>query len=418
MSGYLEAVGNAKAERDPGHMKTRALIALLLVAACGGRASQEGILPLSSFRLESRGIGESGRVVVTGAQNEKWEIVALRVVAFGREFSVPAEKLAGLAELRANGVRISYEGGFSGFGGRTIYIQLQMGFTSSTRREALITVTEEGKIDVGAVESRGAPSTKRPPSLLPPSSGPSPSAALLARSSERGGEAAAEDRSEALRIIVPRHCATDRLLMVTHLTGPFGGRGDCIRGTDGQTSYVLPLYPNSTDPSVGHGRAETVRIIAYCPGQQIATLELSDLDNLKSHEVAILFSDLSTRRIQCRVEFPDDVPKRPFKLVAIYMANSEHQFFRIFDGFLTQFEVLRTLVPESGEAQLMIPDFSRDRFTTNQTARNTIHFSAYDMETGNPAFELSPEELPAHEVLPDTLILRASPHREATHRGD
>lgn len=393
-------------------------ITFLVACAVGARASQEGILPLSSFRLESLGIGESGRVVVTGAQNEKREIVALRVVAFGKEFSVPPEKLAGLAELRANGIRISYEGGYPGLGGERIYVQLQMGFTSSTHRQALITVTEEGKIDVGPVESPGAPSVGRPATRLPPSSGPSPSAASLARSSERGGQVAAEERSETLRILVPWRCATDRLLMVTHLTGPFGGRGDFIRGADGQTSYLLPLHPSSKDPSVGAGRAETVRIIAYCPGQQIATLELLDLDNQRSPEVAIPFIALPARRAQCRIEFPDNFPKRRFELVAIYMANSEHQFFRIFDGFLTQFEVLRTLVPESGEAQLVIPDFSRDRFTTNQTEGNSIHFSAYDMETGNPAFELSPEELPAHEVLPDTLILRASPHREATHRGD
>lgn len=398
----------------------RALCFMTVFLGCTGStpASQEGILPLSSFRLESLGIGESGRVVVTGAQNEKWEIVALRVVAFGKEFSVPPEKLAGLAELRANGVRISYCAGYRGFGGRTIYIQFQMGFTSSTRREALITVTEEGKIDVGAVESRGAPSTKRPPSLLPPSSGPSPSAASLARSSERGGQAAAEDRSEALRIIVPRHCATDRLLMVTHLTGPFGGRGDFIRGTDGQASYVLPLYPNSTDPSVGHGRAETVRIIAYCPGQQIATLELPDLDNLKSPEVAIPFIALPARRVQCRIEFPDDVPKRRFELVAYYRAYSGNEFFRISHGFVPQFEFLRTPVPESGEVELVIPDFSRDRFTTNQTFGNSISFSARESGTFYRAFELFPEELSAREEIPETLILRASPNRGGPHGGN
>ncbi|GEM_PF-1568118 len=390
-------------------------MALLLIAAGGGRASQEGILPLSSFRLESLGIGESGRVVVTGAQNEKWEIVALRVNAFGKDFVVPPDKLAGLAELRANGIRISYEGGYPGLGGRTIYIQLQMGFTSSTHRQALITVTEEGKIDVGAVESRGAPSVGRPASRLPPSLGASPPTSSLAPSSQEGGRAARENPSEALRIIVPRHCATDRLLMVTHLTGPFGGRGDFIRGIDGQTSYVLPLYPNSTDPSVGAGRAGTVRIIAYCPGQQIATLELLDLKDMKSREVAVPFSELPARRIQCRVEFPRDVPRRRFKLVANYMAYSGHRFFRIADGFVTQFKVLQTVVPESGEARLMIPDFSEDRFTTNQTAANSIHFAAYELETGNPAFDLSPEELPAHEVIPATLILKVAPLRGAAH---
>ena len=388
-------------------------MALLVVAAGCARASQEGILPLSSFRLESLGIGESGRVIVTGAQNEKREIVALRVVAFGKEFSVPAEKLAGLAGLWANGIRISYEGGYRGFGGRTIYIQLQMGFTSSTSKQALIAVTEEGKIEVRAVESRDVPSTKRPPSLLPPSSGPSPSAALLARSPAEGGEAAAEERIEALRILVPRHCARDRLVMMTHLTGPFGGRRDCIRGTDGQTSYLLPLHPSSKDPSVGPGRAETVRIIAYCPGQQIATLELLDLDNLKSPEVAIPFSALPARRVQCRIEFPDDVPKRRFELGAYYRAYSGNEFFRISHGFVPQFEFLRTSVPESGEVELVIPDFSRDRFTTNQTFGNSISFSAREPGTYYRAFELFPEELLAREEIPETLLLRASPNRGA-----
>lgn len=398
----------------------RALCFMTVFLGCTGStpASQEGILPLSSFRLESLGIGESGRVVVTGAQNEKREIVALRVVAFGKAFSVPADKLAGLAELWANGVRISYEAGYPGFGGERIYIQLQMGFTSSTHRQALITVTEEGKIDVGPVDSPGAPSVGRPATRPPPSSGVLPPAPVLTRSPERGGGAVKEDRSEALRILVPRHCATDRLLMVTHLTGPFGGRSDFIRGADGQTSYPLPLYPSSKDPSVGAGRAETVRIIAYCPGQQIATLELPDLDDLKSHEVAMPFIALPARRVQCRVEFPKDVPKRPFELVAYYRAYSGNEFLRIRHGFVPQFEILRTSVPGSGEARLMIPDFSRDRFTTNQTFGNSISFSAGEPGTYYRAFELFPEELPAREEIPETLILRASPNRGATHRGD
>lgn len=159
-------------------MRVLHIVTALLAFAAVAPASQLGILPLSSFRLESRGIGESGRVVITGTQNEKSEIVSLRVVAFGKEFIVPAEKLAGLAELRPNGIRICYEGGYPALGGRTIYIQLQMGFTSTTHKQALITITEEGKIDVGAVDARDAPPAQ-PHSVLPPSSGAAPSAASM-----------------------------------------------------------------------------------------------------------------------------------------------------------------------------------------------------------------------------------------------
>lgn len=134
-----------------GTMK-RVLFILLLAVASAAYASQEGILALSSFRLESAGIGSSGKVVVEGKQNEKSQIVSLKVSAFGKDYVVPKEKLAGLSELLANGIRISYEAGYAELGGRTIYVQLQMGFTSHTRMQVLVTVTEDGKIEVGKIE--------------------------------------------------------------------------------------------------------------------------------------------------------------------------------------------------------------------------------------------------------------------------
>jgi hypothetical protein len=56
------------------------------------------------------------------------------------------------SRLRANGVRISYEAGYTGLGGRTIYIQFQSGFTSGTREQALVTLTEDGKVEVSESE--------------------------------------------------------------------------------------------------------------------------------------------------------------------------------------------------------------------------------------------------------------------------
>ena len=67
---------------------------------------------------------------------------------------VSKEKLATLGELRSNGIRISYEAGYAKLGGRTIYINLQMGFTSGTKKQALITVWESGKIEVGEIKKK------------------------------------------------------------------------------------------------------------------------------------------------------------------------------------------------------------------------------------------------------------------------
>ena len=135
-------------------MKKLIIAILFLAVTCIVRASQEGILAFSSFRLESDGIGSSGKVVVEGKQNEKRQIVTMRISAFGKEYVVPKEKLAQLVELPANGIRISYEAGYKELGGRMIYIQLQMGFTSSTKKQALITLTENGKIEVSEIQTR------------------------------------------------------------------------------------------------------------------------------------------------------------------------------------------------------------------------------------------------------------------------
>lgn len=133
--------------------KRLALAALVFGVASSSYASQEGILAFSSFRLESNGIGSSGKIKVEGKQNDKAQIVELKIRAFGKDYVVPPEKLGQLSEQRSNGVRISYEAGYEGLGGRTVYIQLQMGFTSHTVKNALITITESGKIEVSKTQN-------------------------------------------------------------------------------------------------------------------------------------------------------------------------------------------------------------------------------------------------------------------------
>jgi hypothetical protein len=137
-------------------MKTLPILMALVLGACSAPASQEGILALSSFRLESPGIGGSGKVVVEGKQNERNRIARLKISAFGKDYSIPENKLAPLAGVAWNGVRISYEAGYAELGGRTIYVQFQTGFTSGTRAAALITLTEDGKVKVSGPDTKGA----------------------------------------------------------------------------------------------------------------------------------------------------------------------------------------------------------------------------------------------------------------------
>jgi hypothetical protein len=128
----------------------KSLIAVIALASfvSSAQASKEGILPLSNFRIESDGIGNSGKVIVEGKQGKDDRLLSLKVTAFGKEYVIPKNQLAELKGVAANGVLLSYEGGYRQTGGRTIYVQLQMGFTSSTRTRALITLTEDGTIQI------------------------------------------------------------------------------------------------------------------------------------------------------------------------------------------------------------------------------------------------------------------------------
>lgn len=109
-------------------------------------AAKEGILPLSRFHIESVGIGDSGKIVVDGQQNERSQISHLTVHAFGKVYVVPQKNLDQLTEMTINGIQLSYTHGYKELGGREIYIQFQKGFTSGSVAQATLIINENGEI--------------------------------------------------------------------------------------------------------------------------------------------------------------------------------------------------------------------------------------------------------------------------------
>ncbi len=62
-------------------------------------ASREGVLELSAFSIESKGIGSSGPISISGKKNEKEEFVSLKVTAFGKEYEISNEDLKIIPKL-------------------------------------------------------------------------------------------------------------------------------------------------------------------------------------------------------------------------------------------------------------------------------------------------------------------------------
>lgn len=123
-------------------------LSVALLAPMPGRASQEGVLRLNEFRLSSQGIGDSGPVVVSGAQSDD-RFVALRVEAFGRVQSLPAGELGKLKGGLVNGLQLTFDSGYRQLGGRTIYIHLSKGFTSGVQETQVVSLDEQGQWKVG-----------------------------------------------------------------------------------------------------------------------------------------------------------------------------------------------------------------------------------------------------------------------------
>jgi hypothetical protein len=121
------------------------LILIFGMLAGGVSASQEGLLVLKAFALDSPGIGDSGPVKVSGAQSDRG-ITLLRIEAFGKTFNVGHDQLRQLRGFNANGVQITYLGGYVELGGRTIYVIFHQGFTSRTVAQRY--VQENGSVAV------------------------------------------------------------------------------------------------------------------------------------------------------------------------------------------------------------------------------------------------------------------------------
>jgi len=124
------------------------IIVIILFLTSDVFASQEGVLTLSEFTIQSKGIGESGPVIISGKQNDKNEFTELTIKAFGKVYKLSEEDLKKIPEKYYNGIQLSYEAGYKELGGKTLYIVLMSGFLSGIREKTLITITESDSVRV------------------------------------------------------------------------------------------------------------------------------------------------------------------------------------------------------------------------------------------------------------------------------
>jgi hypothetical protein len=110
-------------------------------------ASKEAPLGFNSFYFSSEGVGASGQVTIKGSQDSTG-IQSLTINAFDREYKISKQYLTKLGIISANQIHISYEYGYYGPGGRSLYIRLTRGGVGGSASGKILTLRANGKIRI------------------------------------------------------------------------------------------------------------------------------------------------------------------------------------------------------------------------------------------------------------------------------
>ena len=177
------------------------------------------------------------------------------------------------------------------------------------------------------------------------------------------------------------------------LTGPFGGYGGLVQPESKKTSFDI-------DPFVEGRPAENIKIIAYLPGCEVATLDLT-------------FSGTSVERwIDCfplgSVSFRGEVLptsvtlKQDEQIEISYLAMWSHEFYGIADGPVTTIRLKTFRLNRDGKFEVRLPDLYQQSILRN----GALEFILQDVKTGNIIAFLRPTE--ATPNSPNWLRLQAA----------
>jgi hypothetical protein len=192
------------------------------------------------------------------------------------------------------------------------------------------------------------------------------------------GQDSASGHAPKISLTLPSDIPSDTVQISYFMSGPFGGYGDLVGTTKGRHTYELVA-------SVGGKAAASVKIIAYLPGCEIATLEIPMQDTALSRSLSCKLLG----RILLRGQISPVSITRDYQAAEVevdYLAMWDHQFFGIVDGPVTSLHVASVIPDEKGQFEVAVPDFSRQ---TN-LGEGEFQFTLRQTTTGNIIASLEP----------------------------
>lgn len=176
--------------------------------------------------------------------------------------------------------------------------------------------------------------------------------------------------SPKVSLAIPSGIASETVQIEYFLTGPFGGYGGFVKAERERASYAIA-------PFVDGRAASNIKVIAYLPGCEVVTFDLT-------------FSDIPVERwLDCHpldsISFRGQVLSaskllgQNREIEVNYLAMWSHRFWGISDGSVTTIR-LGTARPDSdGKFEIMLPDF----YKQSSLGDGAIQFILRDVRTGN-----------------------------------
>ena len=140
--------------------------------------------------------------------------------------------------------------------------------------------------------------------------------------------AAAQDsasrQAPKISLTLPSDIPCEPVQINYFMIGPFGGYGDFVRAEKGRSTYGIVA-------SLVGKPAANVKVIAYLPGCEIATLEIpTQGTNLSRSLSCKLLGRILLRGQISPISITQDY--QPAEVEVDYLAMWDHQFFSIMDG--------------------------------------------------------------------------------------
>jgi hypothetical protein len=176
-------------------------------------------------------------------------------------------------------------------------------------------------------------------------------ALLVAAVPVAAGQDSPSPHAPKISLTLPSDIPSETVQISYFMIGPFGGYGDLVRTEKGRSTYDVVA-------SVDGKAAASVKVIAYLPGCEIATLEIPMQGTTLSRPLSCkLLGRILLRGQISPVSIAQDY--QPAEVEVDYLAMWDHQFFGIMDGPVTSLHVATVIPDEKGQFEVAVPDFGR-----------------------------------------------------------